>query len=322
MRKHVTWVAAIASSLALVACGSPAKTATAGAFPVRPLTIIVPQAAGSVSDVLARTLAQPLGKIVHQTVVVKDLPGGSDTVGVAALEGAPADGYTMLFPSQSMEYGLAQHLTPYGAKDMIFLARLVQYPMGIYILRNSPYKTLGDLVQDAKAHPGSVSFSAAGAVSAGQEIVAKLEAAEHIQVTYVSAKGGNQAAVAVLSGQSTAAAGVLGNALPYVKAGKMRIIYLASTSPNSFFPNIPTASTLHIDDAVANWVGVVVKAGTPPSVQQKLVSAIEQATKDKKWQAFSHAKALSPAWASTNAFQAAVAAEIPQVTAYVNASHK
>lgn len=312
-------------ALALAACGkSTASSAGARAtkFPTKPITLIVPQAAGSASDVLARTFARSLGTALHVPVEVKDLPGGSDSIGLAAVVGAPADGYTVFVPSESVLYGLAQHLIPYTPSDLTFLARLVEYPMGLYISTKAPFSTMQGLVEYAKSHPGAVSVSASGAVSAGEQIVANLESADNIKLNYVAVKGGNKAALAVLSGQSMVGAGVLTNAMPYVKSGNMRVIYISSRSSDPSFPTAPTATSLKINDIVGNWVGLVVRRGTPPAVADKLLAAANKVANSASWLAFVKSKNIAPSWAATATFTAQVKREYPTITSYVSSAKK
>lgn len=319
-------VMAAGCALALTACGSSAASGSAAAtptkFPTKPITMIVPQAAGSASDVLARSFGQALGADLHVPVEVKDLPGGSDSIALAALAGQPADGYTVFFPSESLLYGLAQHLSPYTTSDLTFLARLVDYPMGLYVSAKGPFTTVQGLVQYAKSHPGAVSVSASGAVSAGEQIVANLESAYGIKLNYVAVKGGNAAALAVLSGQSTMGSGVLTNAIPYVASGKMKVIYISAAASDPTFPSAPTASSLKINDVVDNWLGLVLKKGTPSAVQSKLLSAADKVAHSSSWLALLKKKNIASSWAGTSTFSAQVTQQYPIITRYVATTGK
>lgn len=318
-------IVAIGCALSLAACGSsaaPGTNAAAAKYPTKTITMIVPQAAGSASDILARSFAQSLGTALHVPVEVKDLPGGSDSIALAALQGQPADGYTVFFPSESLLYGLAQHLSPYTTSDLTFLARLVEYPMGLYVSTTGSFSTIQGLVQYAKSHPGAVSVSASGAVSAGEQIVANLESAYNIKLNYVAVNGGNAAALAVLSGQSMMGSGVLTNAIPYVKSGKMKVIYVSASSADPTFPSAPTASSLRINDVVGNWLGLVLKKGTPSAVADKLVSAADKVAHSSSWLALVKKQNIAASWAGASTFTAQVTRQYPTISSYVSSVKK
>jgi tripartite-type tricarboxylate transporter receptor subunit TctC len=267
-----------AAALFVAAIGTGPGGASAAEFPTKPVTIIVAFSAGSNPDVEARALAEPLGAALGQPVVIKNVNGGSQATAINALQTAPADGYTLLVVSGSVEFTFATGLTDHPPSDFAFIRNLADQATGVYVRTESPYKTIEDVIAAAKANPKQITVSASGAVSNGNQVVRKIQAAKDVQFTYVPQNGGGDVAVAVLGGHVDMGVTSLANVLQYAQVNKVRVLTVAQKAPYPFLPDVPSWSTLGIEGDVGNWVGVIAKAGIPADVSERLIAAVDQAT--------------------------------------------
>lgn len=306
---------AVAAMVAAVGGTSPSNAASS--FPTKPVTLIVAFSAGSNPDLEARAIAGPLGAALGQTVVVKDLGGGAQAKAINALENAPANGYTLLVVSGSVEFTIANGLTNYSNSNFTFIRNLADQATGVYVKSDSPFKNIQDVVAYAKAHPGEVTVSASGAVSRGNQVVRKIEAAKGVQFTYVPENGGGDVAVAVLGGHVNMGVTSLANVLKYQRAGKVRVLTVAQKEPYVFLPDVPSWNTIGIEGSSRNWVGVVAKKGVPSAVTQRLIDAFNTAVKDPKWLAFLQKSGATPATASGDQFASQFSSELADVRQYV-----
>jgi putative tricarboxylic transport membrane protein len=310
---------AVAAMVAAVV-GFGAGAASAADFPTKPVTIIVAFSAGSNPDLEARQIAGPLGSALGQTVVVKDLGGGAQVKGINALQNAPADGYTLLVVSGSVEFTLANGLTNYKPDDFAFVRNLADQATGVYVKADSPFKSVDDIVTYAKAHPGELNASASGAVSRGNQVVQKIAAANGVEFTYVPQNGGGEVAAAVLGGHVDFGVTSLANVLRYTEAGKTRVLTVAQDDPYPFLPDVPSWSKFGVKGESRNWVGVIAKAGMPSDVADTLIDAFNTAVKDSAWLEFLKKSGATPAVDAGDAFASRFDAELAVVQDYVDST--
>lgn len=320
--KKLALTAAVA--ILLTACGtttsSTSKSKTSS-YPNQSIKIIVSFPAGSTSDIQARTIASQLGKLLHTGVVVQDIPGGNTAPALAALEAAPANGYTLLFTTPGVEYGIAQGSTPYKASSIQFVAQMDTQPAGLWVLASSPYHTFAQLVSYARSHPGVVSITGPGAFSPNSRFVSELEKEEHIRVTYVPDQGGTDAVKYVLDGQSIAGTTSIANAMSYLAPGKyqLRVLLVSSPTKYPYLPNAPTSSTLHISSRV-NWFGFVEKAGTPAGITEKLDAALQKIDASKTWMHLITKMEVTNAFMTGKAFESFASHQLIGVQHYADES--
>ncbi|WP_370681451.1 Bug family tripartite tricarboxylate transporter substrate binding protein [Comamonas sp. GB3 AK4-5] len=274
-----------ATGLALLALAGPALAAPD--FPTKPVTLVVPYAAGGPTDQLARELASYLTQDFKQPVIVENRPGGGAQVAVNMLKNAPADGHTILVgdvPSLSTNTGLFAKLSYDPQKDLIPVSQLTVAPGLFVVPNNSPFKTLQDLVNHAKAHPQKpLSYASQGVGSGGQLFSVLLSKKIGVPMNHVPYRGSAPGLVDVMSGQVDFFYDTVPSAGNYVLSGKMRALAVGEDKRSTVLPQVPTLAELGYGDIVPTfWYGVAVKAGTPAPVVQRIAQAAHAGMRDPK----------------------------------------
>ena len=263
---------------ALVATMGPlAAQAQTQAFPNKPVKFIVTYPAGGSSDLMARIMAQKLGDVWGQPIIVESKPGAAGSIGMEYAARQPADGYTFVIGNlgpASVNPIISK--VPYNMeKDFIPVALTATGPNILVVPASSPYKTLEELLAAARAKPGSLSFGTSGPGSMahlGGELIMRQAKVKLISVPY---KGGGQAVNDLLAGQIDM---MVADALPvsqFIKAGKLRPLAISSGKRSPLSPDIPTFAEAGLAGLVAeNWWGVYLPAGTPKAVVDSYHAAL------------------------------------------------
>jgi tripartite-type tricarboxylate transporter receptor subunit TctC len=250
-----------------------AAAAAAQSWPEKPVRFIVPFPPGGATDIAARLLGEKLTQIWGQTVIVENRGGAAGGVGAAEVARAAPDGYTFLFPSGSVMTA-NQHVYPKlnydPEKDFVPVTNVVAGPQVLSVPANSPYKTVKDLIDAAKANPGKLTFGHAGIGSqthlAAENFVntAKIDA---VQVPY---KGEGPALAALVAGDISFAVSNLAANLPHIGSGRLRALGVTSKTEASQLPGIaPIARSLPGFENVG-WFGIVAPTGTPKAIVDKV----------------------------------------------------
>lgn len=267
-----------AAAACLLAC---AGTAQAAGWPSRPITIIVPSAAGGAADLTARTFGLFLGQKTGQTVIVEDRPGAGGIVGTNAAKNAPADGYTFLLSTNST-HSANQFLyksLPYDAqKDFRQVGMLGTFGAVGIVTPDSPYKTVPELVDYAKQHPNKVFF---GYYSSSSQVPAELlKARAGIPVSGVAYKNVTQI-ITDLRGKQIGFAFVdYLTAMGQIDGKGLLPIAVTADKPNTAWPSVQTMSTFYPGFVVAGWLGLSAPRGTPEDVVQQLNGYMRAALQD------------------------------------------
>jgi tripartite-type tricarboxylate transporter receptor subunit TctC len=262
--------------------------ACAQSFPSRPLRLLVPFPPGGGTDVAARALGEHLARDLGQPVVIDNRPGGNSVIATEALARAPADGHTLLlttdFHSINAAFGIA---LPYDSlRDFAFVTRVSTSPLMLVTYPAAGIKSLSDAVAAARANPGKLSFASLGTSSPhylGFEWFKRMAKLDMIDVPY---KGGGPALAAVMGGQVTFSFIVASNGIRQAQAGKL--VALAVTGPTraAVAPGVPTfAESGYPQFVMLNWYGILVPAGTPRPVIQRLNGSLVAALKTAEVQA-------------------------------------
>lgn len=256
-------------------------------FPSRPVTLVVPYAAGGPTDQLAREMAQYFSLDFKQPVVVENRPGGGAQVAMNLLKQSPADGHTIFVgdvPSLATNPGLFSKLSYDPHKDLIPVSQLSVAP-GLFVVPNSsPFKTLQDLVNYAKANPQKpLNYASQGVGSGGQLFSVMLSKKLGVPMNHVPYRGSAPGLVDVMSGQVDFFYDTVPSAGNYVKTGKMRALAVGEDRRSPLFPSVPTLNELGYGDIVPTfWYGIAVKAGTPTPVVQRIMDAAHKGMRDPK----------------------------------------
>jgi len=272
----------------LVAAASLFPLASHGqSYPSRPVKFVVPFAAGSATDQIARAFADHMTKTLGQPIVVDNKPGANGMLGAAEVAKAPADGYTVLIGTNSTNAALKylQKTLPYD-QDTAYapVAYLGSVPLIVGVNNDVPVKTLRDLVTFAKSKPGHVTYASASTSQlVSSAMLANMAGIDMLNVPY---KAGPAAMMDLIGGQVMMFTADFAVMLPQVKGGKVRGLAVTSTKRSPAIPELPTVNeALGLKDyELIAWFGSYVPAGTPPDVVTKLNQAFNAAANDKALQ--------------------------------------
>jgi tripartite-type tricarboxylate transporter receptor subunit TctC len=239
-------------------------------FPSRPVKIVVAYAAGSVSDVWARRVADRLSKAIKQQVIVENKPGASGTLGASAVATAAPDGYTLLYGVAS-ELALAPYLfsnLPYE-KDRFFepITRFLTGNSILVVNPGLPFKTIQELVVYAKANPGKLKGASPGTGTLAHLLLLALNRSAGIEILHVPYKSGSQALTDVMGGHIDAMFDWMTSTKGFIAAGKLRPLLVAGSKRKPLVPDVPTSAEIGwplLD--FGGWSVFVAPFGTPKTV--------------------------------------------------------
>ena len=261
----------------LLACGL-----THAAYPEKPVRIVVTFAAGGASDIVARTISEPLAKLIGQPVIVDNKPGAGGTLGGLDVVRAPADGYTlMLSNSTPLSIGpFTMQKQPYDpARQFTHVAMLGVAPVLLMANPKSGVATLKDLPKAAAA-PG-YSFGSGGPGSIGHIVGEMAKAAMKIQMTHIPYRGGAPMTTDLIAGTIPMGIDVITAFVPMVKAGQIRALAVTTRQRSPLLPDVPTTAELGYATLIAeNYFGVSAPAGLPKDIVDKLSQALAQIVAD------------------------------------------
>jgi tripartite-type tricarboxylate transporter receptor subunit TctC len=250
---------------ALGATGAPAQT-----YPNRTITMVVPFAAGGLTDVPARVLAAMLQERIGQSIVVENRPGGSGSVGGAYAVRAAPDGYTLFANSIADAQNLWFLPVPYNAiDDFSMIGMIVEGPPLVLIVdAGLPYRSLAELVADAKAHPGKLSFGTSGPATSPAMALAQLNSLAKTEIAGVPYRGSGEAARNVSGGGGVQGAfAFYAQAKPLADAGNVRALAVAALKRIETWPEVPTMAELGFANFdYGGFVGLAAPAKTPAPV--------------------------------------------------------
>ncbi len=248
-------------------------------WPEKPIRLIVPYSAGGPTDVVARLVAKKVGADLGQTVVVDNKAGAGGTIGVDMVLRAAPDGYTFALTGPGPLAGM-RTLTkvPYAPEDVGYVTLVARIPAVVVVGAESGIADLGDLIRQAKAAPGDLNYASAG-VGTTPHIGAELLRQEAgIAITHVPYKGAAPAVTAVASGEVHLAMLDLLPVRPFVAAGRMRVMALASAERSPLLPGVPTTAELGLPGVrMDTHYGIVGPEAVPEPIRQRLHDAVAAA---------------------------------------------
>jgi tripartite-type tricarboxylate transporter receptor subunit TctC len=256
-----------------------ARAAAAADFPSKPVTLICPLPAGGATDVTMRSLAEATKKHLGQPVVVENKPGGTGTVGPAAMAAtAKPDGYTIAqIPITVFRLPFIQKVTWEPLRDFTYIVHVSGYVFGVLVKGDSPWKTWQEFIAYAKANPGKVTYGSSGAGSTlhiTMEVIAKKEG---IKWTHVPFKGSAEVTPAVLGGHVVAGADAPG---PQVDAGSLRLLVTWGNQRTKKWPTVPTLKELGYGIVANSPFGLAGPRGMDPKVVKVLHDAFRKGMDD------------------------------------------
>jgi tripartite-type tricarboxylate transporter receptor subunit TctC len=288
-----------------------ASSATAQqTFPDRPVRMIVPVPAGGALDVTARLVAEKMREKLGQPFIVENRPGGDTVLGTRAVKDSPADGYTILVQSNGFSTQPALKLNPgYDPiKDFIPIGPLVRGPIVVEVGGTVPDRTLKEWI--ARARTSKLSYASPGIGSAPHFAGAMLISKLGLDVMHVPYKGASAAYSDVASGRVDLFFDGYAGSAPYIKSSKFRALAVTAPTRIDTFPDTPTLQELGIDVTYSYWFGLIVKAGTPASVVQRLSEALNYATSSKDLLDRFRADGVDPSFMTPTEFRDYIAREV------------
>ena len=258
-----------------------------GAYPNKPVTMIVPFPPGGLADIVGRPVAEAMARELGQPVVIENKGGAGGGIGMAQAAKAAPDGYTVLLALSSYSV-LPEADTLLGRQQMYAynqlrpIARITADPTVLAVRADSPWKTVKDFVEDARKRPGAINFGSSGNYGTMHVPMEILKQVADVRMTHIPYPGAGPAVVALLGGQVDAVASGPATVLQHVKAGKLRVLAHWGTSRLEAMPEVPSLKQAGYDAEYAQWSGLFVPAGTPEPVVQRLRAAARAAASDPK----------------------------------------
>ncbi|MEJ8836816.1 Bug family tripartite tricarboxylate transporter substrate binding protein [Ramlibacter sp. AN1133] len=291
--------------LCLAGACAPLAALAADTYPSHPVRIIVPYAPGGAVDVVTRKMAQKLTEQTGQTFFVENRAGATGTIGAQQVAKAEADGYTLM--ANDTTYSLLPHIfrkLPFDHdKDLVPVAAYVFAPMALAVNAQSRFKSLKDLVADAKAQPNRVTYGSGGPGTTPHFASEALGIAAGVNLMHVPFKGAAEATQAVLSStidfQIASTTGLMGN----VRGGKMRLLAVSGDKRLQALPEVPTFREAGVPwGGVLNWTGLWAPKGTPAAVTGRLQKEIAAAMATPDMKAFAEGMGAEPRQVGAEAF--------------------
>ena len=308
-----TWLKVVSAA----AVGLIALSALAQEYPSKPIKMIVPFPPGGTSDVMGRMMADELGKILKQPVIVENVGGAGGVIGTERGAKAAADGYTIVqtgVGQSAVAHGLDANLKYNSNTDFIHLTQVHSGPNVLLVHPSLPFKTVKELVDYAKANPGKLDYGFTHAAS-GHMAMELFKQTAGIFMTGIPYRGGGPMMTDLLGGTVKVVFLNQDVALQHVKAGKLRALGVSSTIRNPLYPDVPTISESGYKGFEAlSWSGMSIQKGTPKAVVDKLEAAMSQAMTSPAIKQRMDSQGFVIPTQGSKAYTAFVANEIPRWT--------
>jgi len=274
-RRRMVLLAGLGATLGL---GTAAR-AQQQDYPSRAIRLVVPFAPGGAADILGRLLSERMAPLYGQPVVVDNKPGASGHVGAQPVSKAPGDGYTLLVGTIGIHAAFASYrkLGYDPAAELQPVAILGESPNIVLVPAASPYKTLADLIGDARAHPGKISYATAGAGSSVHMVTLLFERMAGVRMTHVPYKGSGPALVDLIGGQVDVMFDNMSSGLPHARGGKLRALAVTSAARDKRLPDVPTVAEAGVPGYDGtSWFTLAAPRGTPAALVQRLNQDVQK----------------------------------------------
>lgn len=274
-RRLTLGAAAMAAAMAV----APLAATAADAYPTKPVTIVVPFAAGGTTDILARVIGQALSKELGQSVIVDNRAGAGGNIGAAyVVKSVPADGYTLFMGTvgtHAINQSLYKKMAFDPVKDFAPLTRVAMVPNLLVANPSKPYKTVKELIAYAKANPGRVTFGSSGNGSSIHLSGELFNAMAKVDMVHVPYKGSAPAVTDLVGGQIDIMFDNMPSSIQHVRSGRLRPIAVTTAKRSPELPDVPTVAEAGVPGYEAtSWFGMFAPAATPASVVARLNAAL------------------------------------------------
>jgi len=252
--------------------------AQAQAWPNKPIRMVVPYPPGGPTDIVARVVGQKLSERLGQPIVVDNRPGAGGNIGADAVAKSAPDGYTMLVATTAHAINMTLFAKPgYNTRtDFAPVSMLTSGPLVLVTAPSTPASNVAELIAMAKANPGKVTFASSGNGQSTHLSAELFDSMAGIRMTHVPYKGSAPALTDVMAGQATVMFDTMLSAMPFVRDGKLRALAVTGAARSPAAPDIPTVAQAGLPGYEATaWNALLVPAGTPAAVVDKLSEALK-----------------------------------------------
>lgn len=285
----------------------------ADVYPSRPVTFVVPNAAGGSSDLLARAIGKYLSETLKQPVVVENKPGASEMVATDFVARAAPDGHTIAIFSNALAINeTISDTRRYDAvRDLVPVAKVAELPLALLVSASFPAKNLKEFVAHAKANPGKLDYAHLGTGTPHFLTMEKFKREAGIDIVAVPYKSSSQIYTGLLGGEIGITLGALGGAVQFIQRGNVRALASMSAKRPSSLPDLPTVAEAGFEEFnLIPWMGIFVPAGTPPQIVSRLEAAVQSAVNTPEVRSYLLKGGLEPATEGAKEFGALVKRDI------------
>jgi len=261
----------------------PAAFAQAAGYPDRPIRLIVPTSPGSTADVVARVVAENLGKTLAQPLIVENLAGAAGIPGTRQLVSAKPDGYTLAIVSSNHAINPSLYKSmPYDSvKDITPISVIGTTPLVMVVAENSPYRSVGDLLAAARAQPGKINYGSSGNGSVLHLAGELFKSKASVNMMHIPYRGGNALITDVMSGQIQVAFLAVPSVLAQVQAGKLHALAVSTPERVAALPDVPTLDESGVKGyAYDAWISLIGPAKLPADIVRALQAATQRTMAD------------------------------------------
>lgn len=306
---------ALSTLVALAALSVPPVAGAQAAFPERPIRLVVPFSQGTALDIVARMMSEGLSQEFKSPVIVENRIGASGVIGTDAVAKAVPDGYTLLFTSPAHYFN--KHLyksLPYDTvKDFTPITKISNALLVLVVSKDSPFSSLKQLIDHAKAKPDDLRYSSAGMGSTTQLSGALFNAMAGIKVDHVPYKGGAQALTDVMGGHVSMTFTAVATALPHAKAGTLKPLGVTGLARSQSMPDVPTIAEAALPGyELVSWSGALAPSGTPSEIVEKLNAAMVKVAQNPEFQAKLITMGVEPDVMTKAVFERAIEQDLPK----------
>jgi tripartite-type tricarboxylate transporter receptor subunit TctC len=268
------------------ACAIAGRAAAADAYPSRNIHLILPFAPGGGTDTLSRILGKKMTDDFGQAIVIENRPGAAGNLATTIVAKAPNDGYTLLMgfaTALTVNPSLYPDMSVEILKDLTPISLLAEAAYVLVVNPKLPVHSIKELIDYAKAHPGTLNYASAGVGTPLHLAGALLAARTGIDIVHIPYKGGGPAVLAVLSGDAHFYFGSIASTLPHIKAGKLLPLAVTGLKRSALVPDVPTLDQSGLPGFnVTTWYGLLAPAGVPEDVISTLQKELSKALEDQE----------------------------------------
>ena len=308
----------LAAPAALLA--APHLASAQGAWPSRPIRIIIPFTPAGTTDLVGRMTADRLSQRLNHQVVVENRPGAGGNVGGEVVARAEPDGHTLLLTTigtGAINFAVYGARMPYRPEDMTAVGLMTRVANVLMVANRTPIRTLADLVREAQARPGQLNYGTAGIASSPHVVGEQLKLATNMDMTHVPFRGSAPVLTELVAERLEVGMDNIPSALPFIREGRIRAIAVTSAQRNPMLPDVPTLIEQGLPGFEATaWFGVLAPAATPRPIVTRLGTELDAIGKEPEFRARLAASGAVPpgltpdGGSSPEAFQAFIRAEI------------